>query len=67
MHFKAGGRWNPITWEQYGAAVKRIAGFLMAEGLEAGERAAVLSFNRPEWHISDLAILHAGARRLGFT
>jgi len=65
LHFKAAGRWNPITWQQYGAAVKRITGFLLAEGLEPGQRTAVLSYNRPEWHIADLATLHAGGTTVG--
>src|SRR5438445_3573923 len=47
MHFKAGGVWKPINWEQYGAAVWRIAGFLRRQGVRAGDRIAILSYIRP--------------------
>jgi long-subunit acyl-CoA synthetase (AMP-forming) len=65
LHFKSGGRWNPISWEQYGAAVKRIAGFLLGEGIKHGERVGILSYNRPEWHMADLASLHVGGTTVG--
>ncbi|MFY9613818.1 MAG: long-chain fatty acid--CoA ligase [Candidatus Dormiibacterota bacterium] len=65
LYFKVGGKWQPITWEQYSAAVKRIAGFLLSEDVKHGERAAILSYNRPEWHIADLAIEHLGGTVVG--
>jgi long-chain acyl-CoA synthetase len=63
--FKAGTAWHPINWDQYGQAVKRVGGFLLSEGLRHGERASVLSYNRPEWHIADLAIEHVGGTVVG--
>jgi long-subunit acyl-CoA synthetase (AMP-forming) len=65
MYFKAAGSWHGITWEQYGQVVKRVAGFLLLEGLKHGERAAILSYNRPEWHVADLAIQHVGGTVVG--
>jgi long-subunit acyl-CoA synthetase (AMP-forming) len=65
MLFKGGGKWNAISWEQYAQGVKRISGFLLAEGFKHGERAAILSYNRPEWHIADLAIQHTGGTVVG--
>ncbi|HEV1998135.1 MAG TPA: long-chain fatty acid--CoA ligase [Candidatus Dormibacteraeota bacterium] len=65
MMFKAGGKWNSIGWEPYAQGVKRIAGFLMSEGFEHGDRGAILSYNRPEWHIADLAIQHTGGCVVG--
>ena len=65
MYFKASGRWQPINWEQYGAAVRRVAGYLMSEGVRHGERVGILSYNRPEWHISDIAIQHIGGTVVG--
>ncbi|GAC1331174.1 MAG: AMP-dependent synthetase/ligase [Candidatus Dormibacteria bacterium] len=63
--FKSGGRWNPISWEQYSQAVKRIGGYLLSEGFAHAERGAILSYNRPEWHIADLAIGHVGGCVVG--
>ncbi|MFN2462674.1 MAG: long-chain fatty acid--CoA ligase [Candidatus Dormibacteria bacterium] len=65
LQFKAGGRWNAITWEQYAQAVRRITGFLFAQDFAHGARAAILSYNRPEWHIADLATAHAGGCVVG--
>jgi long-chain acyl-CoA synthetase len=65
MFFKASGNWHGISWHQYGQAVQRVAGFLLVEGVNHRERAAILSYNRPEWHIADLAIEHVGATVVG--
>ena len=60
LFFKAGERWVPIRWSEYGLGVTRVGNALLAEGLHAQDRVAVWSANRPEWQIADLAILHAG-------
>jgi long-chain acyl-CoA synthetase len=56
----AHGRWKPTSWTEYGVAVREIAAALHALGIAAGERVAILSFNRREWHEADLGILSAG-------
>ena len=60
LFFKAGIGWVPINWREYARAVSRLGNALVAEGLQPQDRVAVWSANRPEWQISDLAILHAG-------
>jgi long-chain acyl-CoA synthetase len=65
MLFRGGGNWNTISWEQYAKGVKRIAGFLLAEGFKHGDRGAILSYNRPQWHIADIAIQHVGGCVVG--
>jgi len=65
MYFKASNKWHPINWQQYAEGVKRIAGFLLSEGVKHGERVAILSQNRPQWHIADLGIEHVGATVVG--
>src|SRR5207302_220687 len=59
-YFKAGARWVPINWREYARAVNRLGNALVAEGLQPEDRVALWSANRPEWQITDLAILHAG-------
>jgi long-subunit acyl-CoA synthetase (AMP-forming) len=65
MYFKASNKWHPINWQQYAEAVKRISGFLLSQGVKHGERVAILSQNRPEWHIADLGTEHVGAIVVG--
>src|SRR5437016_5692816 len=60
LYFKAGARWVPINWREYARAVNRLGNALVAEGLQPEDRVALWSANRPEWQITDLAILHAG-------
>ncbi len=56
-----GDHWKVLTWADYGDAVLEVMGGLSALGVEAGDRVAILSNNRPEWHIADMAILSLGA------
>ena len=57
----AGGGWTPLSWAEYGRAVEEIAAALVELGIAHGDRVAVLSGNRPEWHQADLAALTVGA------
>lgn len=52
--------YEPLTWGQVDDAVRALARGLAALGLERGDRVLLLSENRPEWLISDLAIMAAG-------
>jgi long-chain acyl-CoA synthetase len=55
------GSWQPITWADYGDAVREIAAGLTEFGLAGGDRVALLATNRVEWHFADLGILSAAA------
>ncbi|MEM7173163.1 MAG: long-chain fatty acid--CoA ligase [Pseudomonadota bacterium] len=52
--------YHPITWEACTRDIKALSLGLRQLGLARGERVVVLSENRPEWLISDLAIMSAG-------
>lgn len=58
---RAGPGWRTITYEGYADYVRRIAGFLVSEGVRKGDAVAILGPNSPEWAIADFATLHAGA------
>jgi len=45
-----------IPWFEFGRQVREFATGLASLGIGTGERIAILSENRPEWLISDLAI-----------
>ena len=57
---KAGGTWVSISWTEAARRVCVIAGHLRAIGLETGDRVLLVSENRPEWCLADLAIMAAG-------
>jgi long-chain acyl-CoA synthetase len=61
MKYKANGRWNPITFREYGQQAREVANGLISLGVEKGDCVALLSTNRPEWHISDVGIMLTGA------
>jgi long-chain acyl-CoA synthetase len=51
--------WRPISSAEFRRAVEELSLGLRALGLEAGDRVAILSENRPEWAFADLATLAA--------
>jgi long-chain acyl-CoA synthetase len=58
---KRGGPYQPLSWAEAAADVRRLARGLRSLGIERGERIGLVSENRPEWIIADLAIMSAGA------
>ena len=58
---KTGGKWVPLTWGEVRETVSRLSRGLRAIGVEPGDRVVIVSENRPEWLISELAILCARA------
>jgi long-chain acyl-CoA synthetase len=61
LNHKRAGQWVHISAEEFGERVRHIALGLSELGIRAGDRVALLSENRPEWSIVDLAILSLGA------
>lgn len=56
-----GGGWRTLTWRQLHADVLDAAAGLIARGVEAGDRVAIMAGNRNEHVLADLAAVHAGA------
>ena len=57
---KAGGSWHATSWREAAEKVAALATALKAIGLSRGDRVMLVSENRPEWCLSDLAIMAAG-------
>ena len=57
---KSGGKWAPTSWAEAARQVAGLAAALRKLGLRPGDRVMLVSENRPEWCISDLAIMAAG-------
>jgi long-chain acyl-CoA synthetase len=52
--------WSTISAAQFREQVRNVAKGLIAEGLNAGDRIAILSRTRYEWTVADYAIWYAG-------
>jgi long-chain acyl-CoA synthetase len=57
---KADRVWQPLSWRQVANQVAALAHNLRELGLTDGDRVVLVSENRPEWCIADLAIMAAG-------
>jgi len=58
---KKDGRYRALTWRETAAQVSELARGLGMLGVGTGDRVMLVSENRPEWLIADLAIMAAGA------
>ncbi len=57
---KEDGTYRPLTWGETAERINLLARALGALGIGAGDRVALISENRPEWLIADLAVMTAG-------
>ena len=57
---KQGGTWVSTSWAEAARQGASLAAGLTAIGVKPGDRVMLVSENRPEWCISDLAIMAAG-------
>ena len=55
------GSWQDVTASQFSGEVVAVAKGLVAAGIEAGDRVALMSHTRYEWTLLDYAIWAAGA------
>lgn len=58
---KIDGAYRSISYETVGTRVRNLAMGLAAIGINAGDKVAILSENRPEWAYCDFAALSLGA------
>jgi long-chain acyl-CoA synthetase len=54
------GRWEDVTYKEFGAQVAAVAKGLIAAGIEAGDRVALQAKTRYDWTVCDFAIWTAG-------
>ncbi|NTU58206.1 MAG: long-chain fatty acid--CoA ligase [Chlorobiaceae bacterium] len=58
---KINGSYKSISYDSLEEDYRNLAAYLKHEGIEPGDRVAILSENRPGWYLSDMAILSVGA------
>jgi long-chain acyl-CoA synthetase len=61
LRYKSGGRYQDISYAELGLRVDAFANGLAALGIRKRDRVSIISENRPEWPISDLALVSLGA------
>ena len=61
LRYRRYGLYQDLTWADYREQALAGAAALVAAGLEPGDRVGLLSENRVEWLVADLAILAAAA------
>ena len=60
LFWKEEGSWRSLSWAETAKRVAQLAEALRKLGLERCDRVLLVSENRPEWAIADLAIMAAG-------
>jgi long-chain acyl-CoA synthetase len=60
LQVKIGGRYEPISHRSLLERVRHVSYALKHVGVDAGDRVAIISENRPEWAIADFACLTSG-------
>jgi long-chain acyl-CoA synthetase len=61
LRYPEDDEWQEMSYAELGEATREIAAGLMALGIEAGQRVAILSETRAEWTLADLGAILAGA------
>ncbi|GAA4681806.1 long-chain fatty acid--CoA ligase [Pseudonocardia yuanmonensis] len=61
LRVQEAGGWRDVTAAEFAAQVTAVARGLIAAGVEAGDRVALLSRTRYEWTLVDYAVLAVGA------
>jgi long-chain acyl-CoA synthetase len=61
LRYKKDGLYHDLRWNEYRDQIASCAAALVAHGIGIGDRVAILSENRVEWLVADMAILSVGA------
>jgi long-chain acyl-CoA synthetase len=65
LRHKQLGIWHSVSWSQLAARVEAVAAALHEAGVDRGDVVVVLSDNRPEWLVLELAAQSVGAAVVG--
>lgn len=61
LRIRRDGRWEDVSYKEFGAQVAAVAKGLVAGGVQPGDRVALQAKTRYEWTVCDFAIWAAGA------
>mgnify|MGYP006281125871 CR=1 FL=1 len=65
LYHEVDGRWESISWAEYGQKAREFAGALIGSGYESEDAVAICGYNCPEWVIADVGAMVAGAVPVG--
>ncbi|HEX5875938.1 MAG TPA: long-chain fatty acid--CoA ligase [Pyrinomonadaceae bacterium] len=65
FYFRSKGRWEGISWDQFGEETLDFATALLSFELKRGGSVCILMGNVPEWPISDIGTIAAGGVGVG--
>jgi len=65
FYFRAGGRWQGISWRRFEEEAFDFGTALLSLGLKRGGSICILMGNVPEWPISDIGTIMAGGVGVG--
>ena len=58
---KENGEWVKWSTQKFSETAHKFSRGLIAMGIKPGDKIAMISNNRPEWHVADIGILQTGA------
>lgn len=58
---KVNGQWKKYSMQEFIDMASALSRGLLELGIKPGDKIAMIANNRPEWHMTDLAILQVGA------
>lgn len=61
LRYKSAGQYNDISYQELRQRVEVFACGLASLGVQRGDNLLMISENRPEWVIADMAMVHLGA------
>ena len=61
LNIKIGDIWKSYSTQEVLDEANKLSAGLISQGIKPGDKVALISFNRPEWIIVDLAIAQIGA------
>ena len=57
---KENGKWHSLSSDEFITCAKKLSSGLIQIGIKTGDRVAIISNNRTEWHLADLALQQLG-------
>ena len=62
LRYRPDGRtWKEMSWREYGRRIDQFSRALIAVGVDAGDKVAIIGTSSPDWFVVDMSIMTIGA------